>query len=103
MPRKYNLHDKNVITVCFKIKDTSPIVSLLFWLNGDLLNFLGEKWHHCYSNEFTRMSKIEINYVILNAIHWKKKTLFTTSLFTWKPGENNQCQITLGQNFSIVF
>jgi len=25
-------------TVCSKIKDTSPIVSLLFWLNGDLLN-----------------------------------------------------------------
>jgi len=25
-------------TVCFKIQDTSPIVSLLFWLNSDLLN-----------------------------------------------------------------
>jgi len=29
---------KNPITVCFKIQDTSPIVSLLFWLNSDLLN-----------------------------------------------------------------
>jgi len=29
-------------TVCFKIKDTSPIVSLLFWLNGDLLNLWGK-------------------------------------------------------------
>ena len=33
----------------------------------------------------------------------KKKTLFTTSLFTRKPENNNQRQITVGQNFSIVF
>ena len=32
----------NDATVCFKIKDTSPIVSLLFWLNGDLLNLWGK-------------------------------------------------------------
>jgi len=35
--------------------------------------FMGEKSPHCYSNEFTRLSKIEINCVILNAIYWKKK------------------------------
>jgi len=33
---------------------------------------MGEKSPHCYSNEFTRLSKIEINCVILNAIYWKK-------------------------------
>jgi len=33
---------------------------------------MGEKWPHCYSNKFTGVSKIEISYVILNAIYWKK-------------------------------
>jgi len=46
---------------------------------------------------------MEINCVILNAIYWEKKTLSISSLFTRKPGENNECQITFGQNFSIVF
>jgi len=60
------------VTVCFKIKDTSPIVSLLFWLNGDLLNLWGKSRLIVTANEFTRLSKIEINCVILNAIYWKK-------------------------------
>ena len=29
---------RTVTTACFKFNDTSPIVSLLFWLNDHLLN-----------------------------------------------------------------
>jgi len=69
----YMLLTKVYFTVCFKIKDTSPIVSLLFWLNSDLLNFW-EKGDLIFIaiNKLTGISKIEINCVILNAIYCQK-------------------------------
>jgi len=32
----------NLFTVCFKLNETAPIVSLLFWLNSHLLNLREE-------------------------------------------------------------
>jgi len=84
MNEKIMIHSSKILDTAlhFRFAIFGAIVSLLFWLNSHLFNFR------------------EISSLIFKTMYLKE---FFTSLFTRKPKENNECQITSGQHFSIVY
>jgi len=82
------------------LNDTSPIVSLLFWLHGHLLNLWDEKGFIAVAISSKKFQRNKL--VIFNAFIWKSMIFVPPNFFTRKSGEGSQCQLTFDQKFSIL-